>query len=221
MRIDTRGYLAVAGLAGISLLGASSSLGKTFIIPHVLEKSGSISNTPFTFDTSIFYEDPNGPAGASSTVDTYIYDATGSPMTSATNTPVANPHSDTVIPKAARQVTLVQDMITASGGFSSPNELKLGFGVIVVSGADPEGVNLGGVLENSHENPSDLSVFGFDPQPISAPALKKTLVIPHVLETSGRIANTQNTFDTSLFMTYVGGLTGAGSAGTCDVSVTL
>jgi hypothetical protein len=34
----------------------------------------------------------------------------------------------------------------------------------------------------------------------------KTLVFPHALEVSGRISNTQNTFDTQFFMTYSGGL---------------
>jgi hypothetical protein len=37
----------------------------------------------------------------------------------------------------------------------------------------------------------------------------KTVVFPHMLEASGRIINTQNTFDTQIFMTYSGGLAGS------------
>jgi len=41
----------------------------------------------------------------------------------------------------------------------------------------------------------------------------KTLVFPHALEVSGRITNTNNTFDTQFFMTYSGGLVGSPSSG--------
>lgn len=34
----------------------------------------------------------------------------------------------------------------------------------------------------------------------------ETFVIPHILETSGRITGSQNTFDTTIFVTYIGGL---------------
>jgi hypothetical protein len=49
----------------------------------------------------------------------------------------------------------------------------------------------------------------------------KTVVFPHALEVSGRITNTQNTFDTQFFMTYSGGLAGspAGAGATVDLYV--
>jgi hypothetical protein len=76
-----------------------------------------------------------------------------------------------------------------------------------------------GFVVNSHTSAFDLSVFGFDPQPILA--APKALVIPHVLETSGTINNTQNSFDTTFYMTYIGGLPGGGAASSCDVTLTL
>ncbi|MDB6112576.1 MAG: hypothetical protein JWR69_4326, partial [Pedosphaera sp.] len=35
-------------------LFAHPAAAKTFVIPHVLEKSGTINNTSFTFDTTLF-----------------------------------------------------------------------------------------------------------------------------------------------------------------------
>ncbi|HWQ92112.1 MAG TPA: hypothetical protein VN673_10600, partial [Clostridia bacterium] len=51
-------------------------------------------------------------------------------------------------------------------------------------------------------------------------ALGKTWVIPHVLEKSGLIADTQYTFDTTLFLTYNGSLHGTDS-GSVQVAVYL
>jgi hypothetical protein len=46
--------------------------------------------------------------------------------------------------------------------------MELVIGVIVVGGSDPDGVELQGFVVNSHTSAFDLSVFGFDPQPITA-----------------------------------------------------
>lgn len=220
MRLSSAGFFMITGLA--AGLAAVPAQGKVFILPHVLEKSGTINNTQYTFDTVLFYENATGPQGTSSTVQTYIYDTTGAPMTSATGQPVANPNTLQVVSRGPRQSTSVDGMITDNGGFESPNAVKLGFGVIVISGGDPDGVNIQGFVVNSHTSASDLSVFGSEPKQITAPAqTKQTLIIPHVLETSGRITNTQNTFDTQFFMTYAGGLAGAGPSSSVDVTCTL
>jgi hypothetical protein len=92
-----------------------------------------------------------------------------------------------------------------------------------VSGSDPDGVQLQGFVVNSHTSPFDLSVFGFDPQPISSPALavagtgssgleSRAFVLPHVLERSGTITDTQFTVDSTLYATYAGGLPGTVSS---------
>jgi hypothetical protein len=62
----------------------------------------------------------------------------------------------------------LDDLIRGNGTFPKP--VKLGFGVIVVNGADPAGVNLQGFVVNAHTGPFDLSVFGFEPQPLTAAA---------------------------------------------------
>src|SRR5581483_4387484 len=119
--------------------GSSIALANTYVVPHIIEKSGTISNTQFTFDTNFQYEDPNGPQGAVSSVQTYVYDTTGQPMTSATGTPVSNPTNTSVVGRGPRQTVSLDGQITNNGGFSSASEIKLGFGVIVVGGADPDG----------------------------------------------------------------------------------
>jgi hypothetical protein len=220
MAANAREYLVMAALICLGLLGSSIALANTFVVPHIIEKSGKISNTPFTFDTTFQYEDPNGQPGAVSSVQTYVYDTTGQPMTGAGGTPVSNPTNTSVVGRGPRQTVSLDDQITSNGGFSSANEVKLGFGVIVVGGADPDGVTFNGFVTNAHTGPFDLSVFGFEPQPLKG-AAARTFVIPHVLESSGTINNTQNTFDTTFYMTYIGGLPGGGAASSCDVTLTL
>jgi hypothetical protein len=114
----------------------------------------------------------------------------------------------------------IDDLIVNQGGFDTA--VKLGFGVIVVGGADPNNVNLQGFVVNSHNGPFDLSVFGFEPQPLGATARvpgtgspgapRRAFVIPHVLEKSGTISSANFTFDTTLHMTYAGGLPGSVSS---------
>jgi hypothetical protein len=40
--------------------------------------------------------------------------------------------------------------VTAAGGDFGSTGVKLGYGIIVVSGGDPDGVNLQGFVVNSH-----------------------------------------------------------------------
>jgi hypothetical protein len=123
--------------------------------------------------------------------------------------------------RAPRQQSIrIDDLIVNRGGFDTA--VKTGFGVIVVRGNDPEGVNLQGFVVNSHTSAFDSSVFGCSPQEIVAarvapsnavPETRKTFVLPHVLEKSGTIAAAPDTFDTLLYATYAGDLPGA-TAGT-------
>jgi hypothetical protein len=177
---------------------------KTFVLPHILEKEGSIANTQFTFDTTVFMTyTPSIPGGTGATASLYLYDEDGSVMESQTGTPVCAPCAVSLGNGSPRKVSLrLDDLITATGGFDNP--VKLGFGIIVVGGSDPDGVALQGFVVNAHTSPFDLSVFGFDPQPIAAAA--RTFVLPHVLETSGLTSTDGNTFDTTIFATYTGGL---------------
>jgi hypothetical protein len=176
---------------------------RTYVIPHVFETKGSTAKEPYSYDTVLYATYAGGlpgtPVGAGASLDLYLFDqASGQPMIAEAGTAVCNPCSFPLGrggSDAPRKLTVVIDnLITAAGGFGASNA-KQGLGVLVVGGDDPGGVTLSGAIVNSHTGPFDLSVFGFEPQPIASSgrmATRKTFVIPHVLETSGRVA--QETF---------------------------
>ena len=62
----------------------------------------------------------------------------------------------------------IESLLPRNGSFPAP--VILGFGVIVVNGAGADGVNLQSFVVNSHTSAFDLSVFGFEPQPVTAEA---------------------------------------------------
>jgi hypothetical protein len=152
--------------------GGSPDPRRTFVLPHMLEKSGRITDTQFTFDTTIFATYTGalagGGGGGGATLDLYMYDdATGSLMTGADGRDVCNPCSYNLGGSSPRKQSIrIDDLITASGAFDAA--VKLGYGVIVVSGADPENVALQGFVVNSHTSPFDLSFLNTPVQPLSA-----------------------------------------------------
>ena len=163
---------ALLVFAGAGFLNA-----KAFVLPHVLEKSGLITNTQQSFDTTIFATYTPGltgvGTGSGAIMDLYLYDATGSATMKNHGADVCNPCTFAfgTAPNAGtrKQTIRMDDLIraaTADNSFDSV--VKLGFGVIVVRGDDPDGVNIQGFVVNSHTNAFDLSVFGFEPQPITA-----------------------------------------------------
>src|SRR5439155_6279 len=101
----------------------------------------------------------------------------------------------------------------------------LGFGIMVVGGADPDSVTLTTAVTNSHTGPSDVAVFPYAPDPnFSGPTppshpAAKAFVIPHVLERSS--STSQYTFDTTLYATYAGGLAGIPDYGGANVDLYL
>jgi hypothetical protein len=198
-----------------------------FVLPHVIESAGTITNTQFTFDTSLIMTYAGGQAGAPSgpgaTVDFYLYDqATGLPMKSATAQDVCNPCSFALGSGGAPRKRAVQldSVIVAAGGFPSPT--VLGFGIAVVTG-DPANVTLTSLVLNSKTSAFDLDIASFAPQALRSALTPvpggNRFVVPHVLEMAGKITNTTFTFDTSFFMTYVAGLAGApgGTGATVDL----
>ncbi len=192
---------------------------RVFVLPHVLERAGTIVDTPYTFDTTLFATYTAGLAGTvpgnGANVDLYLYDqTTGAPMQN-NGAEVCNPCSFPLSSSTRKQSIRIDDLITAKGAFDQSS--KLGFGVIVVGGADPAGVNLSGFVVNSHTGPFDLAVLNSDLQPVRSTlpggSHARAFVLPHVLEKSGTINNTQFTFDTTIFATYVGGLAGIPGTG--------
>jgi hypothetical protein len=208
-----------------------ASTKRPYVIPHVLEKSGLVSTQTFTFDSILYATYSSGlaglPDGQGARLDLYLYDDSGALMRGA-QAPICDPCSfglgsgpaGTANPR--KQSIRIDDLImTRGGGFDT--DTKSGFGVLVAGGSDPDGVELQGFVVNSHTSPFDLSVFGFDPQPIEAAPMalsapgatglaSKAFVLPHVLERSGTINNTPFTFDTTLYATYAGGLPGTVSS---------
>jgi len=203
------------------------------VLHHIFEKGGTIFNTQFTFDTNISMTYTGGlpgfPTGTGATVDLTIFDeATGLPMKTATNQDVCNPCT-TVLDTTTRKRTLVvDDEIVAKGGFGTEN-LKLGFGVLVIGGTDPQGVNIQGFVINAHTSPFDLSVFGFEAQPIlgepgallekaidesaerpggrsegSRRILSTEYNYPHFRDRTGKASNTTFTYDSEFHAVYNG-----------------
>ena len=221
---DTRNVWNVIATVACLALGRASAEAKAFVLPHVLEVSGRITETQFTFDTSLFmtYTPTLTTPTSDASVSLYLYDsATGKPFSSGGAEVCAPCTFDLSATDRTAQLDL-EDVIFPEGG-SAQKGAKVGFGVFVVSGADPDGVAIQGFVVNSHSGPFDLSVFGFDPVPIDVAAItigpaptnepRRVFVLPHVLEASGRVSSTPFTFDTQIFATYVGGLPGALESG--------
>ena len=205
--------LVLAALAG--LVPAASA--RTFVMPHVLEVGGTIANTQNTFDTQIFATYTPGQAGSTAgpgaTLDLYLYANTGVPM-EHNGQNVCAPCSYALDSNMRKQSIRIDDLISALGPFASG--VKLGYGILVVGGADPDGVALQSFVVNSHTSAFDLTTTEYGPQTLGhlcdgdvpAGEIRRTYSFPHVLEAEGRISNTQFTFDTTIFATYVGGQAG-------------
>lgn len=154
--------------AGFFVPGADPFTGNVFVVPHVLETQGKITDTPFAFDTSIFMTYtpglPGFPPGGGATVEVFLFDqTTGLPMKTATNQDVCNPCTSVLSPTNRRGTIVVEDEIVAKGGFGAQTDRR-GFGVFDVSGVDPDGVNIQTFIFNSHTGPSDISLFA--PRPV-------------------------------------------------------
>lgn len=182
--------LPQGALLALTVAVAVPATARTFVLPHVLEKQGSVTSTPFTFDTTIFATytpglpgtGPGGGGGggaaggadnarrpSGATVEFFLYDDDGSPMQGGAGAgmpprDVCNPCTMQLDAQNRKQSFHLDDLIVEAGGFDEV--VKTGFGVLVVGGADPKGVNLQGFVVNSHSGPFDLSVFGFLPEEI-------------------------------------------------------
>lgn len=155
---------------GLETANNTSAKTKTFVIPHILEKSGTVNNNQFTFDTTLFATYTAGlagtPAGPGAKLELYLFDnSAGAPLQN-NGEAVCNPCSFS-LDNITRKVSIrIDDLITAKGG-SFDAAVKLGFGVIVVR-ADADNVSLQGFVLNSHSSAFDLSGFAFEPIPEGA-----------------------------------------------------
>jgi hypothetical protein len=211
--------------ATLLTLAAPATHARTYVIPHVLESSGTIQSSQNVFDQTLtaFYGSglAGTPAGDGAVVQLYLYDnSAGNPMQN-NGVDVCNPcYFPLGPPREPRRRTIsLEDLLLATGPFAG---VKTGFGVIVVDG-DAAGVSMESAIVNSHSSAFDVSSL------LSAPVRLRSedpgapdasvFQITHVLETAGTIANTQNTYDQTIFATYTAGLAGtpAGAGATLDV----
>jgi hypothetical protein len=194
--IGLRFGIAAAAVAALVAGSPHVVLAKTFVIPHILEASGTIQakdlegttdvplglefskgaipKTPVAIDTVLDMTYVGGLTGVpgsgttGATVALYLYDeVSGGPLKN-NGQDVCNPCDFSFSTSARKQSIRIDDLISAKGG--SVAKVTLGFGIIVVGGADPDGLSLQVKRVTNIGKHFDLSVFGFTPQEISAPA---------------------------------------------------
>src|SRR5262249_35285568 len=97
---------------------------RTFSIPHIIEKQGTIQNTQFTFDTTIFAVYSAGLGGTTcpkegfATIELYLFDdQTSQPMKANGTQDVCNPCTFTLDAQHRKASIRIDDLITAAGGF--------------------------------------------------------------------------------------------------------
>ena len=173
------GMFALLMVAGAGFLQA-----RTFVIPHVLEVSGSIVNTNQTFDTTIYATYTGGlalptnttvPGGGGAQVDIYLFEnQTGQPMLGPDNSPRCDPCTVNLSAADRKETIAFESLIQNSGGYGTnpntgnPITTILGYAVLVVGGADADAVNMQAFVVNRQTSQFVLSVFGFNPQPLLA-----------------------------------------------------
>jgi hypothetical protein len=231
------GHAAPGDLRGLLTTAVSSGTVRTFVLPHIVDKPGNITNATFTFDTSIYAtyanEAANAPIGATA-INTYLFDdTTGQPLAGANGTPVAGPSTFTVgsgtIPRK-REFNLDQQ-IMGNGGFDGLT--KTGYAVIT-AGGNTENVNLQGFVTNVKSNALDLAPFGFAPVelqaganaplpggPLPAPPGPILLRLDNIKETPGSTNTTANVSDTLIKGVYVAGLVDGATPASVNVTLTL
>lgn len=190
---------------------------KTFLFAHMLEQSGKITTATFTWDTFLYGVYTGGlpgspPAGTGATVHLYLYNDDGTPMQSMTASNICYPCDFPMDTNSPHLDILVDDLVTAAGGFPGP--VLTGFAVATVDGADAEQVHITSTVVNVKTGPLDVTAFPYEPPTIDSLATAaKTFVFPHLLEQAGGILDATNTFDTQIYVTYAGGKTGGPSPG--------
>ena len=212
--------LAMPVILGAPAVLPGDAAAKVFVVPHVLEAFGTVANTQFTFDTNMYmtYGNLPGGPGLGSSVDMYLYNNNGTVMQSQTFQDVCNPCSYQVgAGNPSSAWARIDNLLMAAGGFAGA---KTGFAVLSVGGNDPDAVRAVSIISNSHTSAFDLSTY-YEPadEVATGGSNHRTFMIPHFLEAEGSISNTQFTFDTNIYATYVAGLGGlpAGPGATVDL----
>ncbi len=224
-----RRAVALLSLSLMSLLVLSGkAAARTYCIPHILDSPGRIANTPYTYDTSLYMTYAGAVACVGGVenplpVDVYLFANDGSPLRSTDGLDVCNPCTYPIGPANRKASVKVEELIIAAGGM--PNAVT-GYAVVDVPGTGDD-VAVSGFVVNSHTSAFDLSVFGFEPQPIAAAAKSaafacgRVFTMDNLLYSPGTGGGTTFCFDTTIFMTYIGGQAGTPSGSGAAVAVYL
>ena len=181
---------ALALLSICTAIAAPVASADTFVFPHVLEKSGRTSTEAHTSDTfiDVVYAgglptwDPSASAkgnccrGHVIIMKLYLEDDEGAAMRSGTGQPVCAPCTFELSVDQRKVSIALEDLVEGAGGFPSSSsdtgvgepEPLAGFAVLELIGQDTKNVAFQGRVVYSHGGPEELSVFGFEPQPVSA-----------------------------------------------------
>jgi len=158
-------YLLFAAVALVPKLASAGA----YLVPHFVEKSGTVNNSTYTFDTNLYFIYPGGQAGipnnGGANVDLYLFDNSGNPLRSNTSLEVCNPCSYTLSISQRKVLVRIDDLIVARGGFGSG--VVNGYALILVSGADPDLLHVSGNIINSKGNVLDLDISSLDIQKVS------------------------------------------------------
>ena len=163
--------------------GGMPSGARTFVMPHLLETSGSVLDTPNTFDTTIFctYAATVAPSdpGYGASVSLYLFDeATGEILRDGTGADVCNPCIEdfqSAITPRKRKINIETLMNASGGGFPSP---QVSMRALAVANGDVEGINMTASVSHARTGPGDLSVFVFEPNEIAAAAAVAVADVP-------------------------------------------
>ena len=143
---------------------------RTIVIPHFFETKGAVESDPNSTDVDVKAVYRRGITGGCSVsppifcpvgrVSLYLFDDSGKPLeggdaATGAGTVVCNPCTRDLGMNARTTTFSLQDLITDAGGFD--REVKLGYGVLVVDGQDPDVVSLFAFVTNSHTSPFDLT----------------------------------------------------------------
>ena len=142
-------------VCSFALHGANASV---FIVPYFIDKFDG-ANTTYTLDTIFRFTYAAGQngisGGAGATVDLYLFDNSGNAL-QGISTAVCAPCSYNLSSSQRQFAPRVEDLIVAAGGFQ--NSTVVGYAMIVVSGADPNGVRIGSSIKNAKTNADDVSI---------------------------------------------------------------
>ena len=154
----------------VARVGESKGV-RRVVVPLILTSGDAANGVQFTFDTTIFMTYTPGLAratqGPGATVDLFLFDESMvNPLRSNNGVAVCAPCTFPLGEANRSQSLRIDRLVTAAGAFDAV--VKLGFAVILVGGEDPDGVSLRGRVVGSDAGGVERSVFGFEPQPISA-----------------------------------------------------